>query len=69
MTFCFCFCLQGPIALRAAKVAINDGMQQSNLEEAFKIEGREYAKVINTKDRVEALRAFVEKRTPKFLGE
>mgnify|MGYP001079255014 CR=1 FL=1 len=58
----------GPIALRQAKYAINRGMETS-LREGLEIEGRAYEATIPTEDRIEALRAFQEKRKPEFKGK
>lgn len=58
----------GPIALRAAKIAINDGID-ANLKEGLNIERAAYRKVIPTKDRIEGLKAFIEKRKPIYKGE
>lgn len=59
---------QGPIAVRMAKKAINEGMQ-GTLEEGLAIEEQCYAGVVPTKDRLEGLQAFKEKRTPNYKGE
>jgi len=59
---------QGPVALRMAKKSINTGIE-ANLETALEIEGQCYAQVVPTTDRVEALKAFAEKRKPVFKGE
>uniref|UniRef100_A0A3Q1M9N4 AU RNA binding methylglutaconyl-CoA hydratase n=1 Tax=Bos taurus TaxID=9913 RepID=A0A3Q1M9N4_BOVIN len=48
------FLPQGPVAMRVAKLAINQGMEVST---------------IPTKDRLEGLLAFKEKRTPRYKGE
>ncbi|CEF66557.1 Methylglutaconyl-CoA hydratase, mitochondrial [Strongyloides ratti] len=58
----------GPIASKLAKLAINEGIEVS-LNQGFTIEQQCYAQVIPTKDRVEALAAFAEKREPIFKGE
>lgn len=58
----------GPVAVRMAKYAIDYGMQ-TDINTAMKIEEACYAQVIPTKDRLEALKAFSEKRTPIFKGE
>lgn len=39
------------------------------IEEALKFEGECYKMVLHSEDRVEALKAFVEKRTPEFKGK
>lgn len=59
---------QGPIALKMAKQSINLGVEVG-IDEALDIEGKCYANVVPTKDRVEALKAFAEKRKPVFYGE
>uniref|UniRef100_A0A3P9B0J0 AU RNA binding protein/enoyl-CoA hydratase n=1 Tax=Maylandia zebra TaxID=106582 RepID=A0A3P9B0J0_9CICH len=48
---------QGPIAIRMAKLAINQGIEAC------------YSQVIPTKDRLEGLSAFKEKRQPQYKGE
>ncbi len=57
-----------PVSLRQAKRAI-DGGWQLPLDEALDLEHRMYKDCLGTKDRIEALRAFAEKRSPKFTGE
>jgi enoyl-CoA hydratase/carnithine racemase len=57
-----------PISLRQAKRAIDGGLHLS-LEEALALENRLYQDCLGSKDRVEALRAFAEKRPPVFEGE
>ncbi len=57
-----------PIALRQAKRAVDGGLHLP-LEEALALENRLYQDCLASKDRVEALRAFGEKRPPVFTGE
>lgn len=57
-----------PVAVRMAKQAINRGLDV-DLNTGLQFEEACYAQVIPTKDRVEALKAFKEKRKPKFIGE
>lgn len=59
---------QAPLALRAAKQAINKGLQ-CDIHGGMDVERSCYAQVIPTKDRIEGLRAFVEKRAPVYTGE
>lgn len=59
----------GPVALRAAKRAINRGLDAASLDEGLAEEAAAYRSTIPTEDRREALRAFAEKRTPRFTGE
>ncbi len=58
----------GPIAITQAKYVINRGLEMT-LEEALQLESDAYEVTIPTKDRVEALEAFKEKRKPQFKGE
>ncbi|XP_072175444.1 methylglutaconyl-CoA hydratase, mitochondrial-like isoform X2 [Diadema setosum] len=59
---------QGPIALRMVKKAVNKG-NEVDLATGLAFEEAYYAQVIPTKDRMEGLIAFKEKRKPKFKGE
>ncbi|MEC2072036.1 enoyl-CoA hydratase [Alkalihalophilus marmarensis] len=58
----------GPIALRQAKRAIQAGMQV-DLATGLEIEKLAYEQTIPTKDRLEGLQAFKEKRKPNYRGE
>ncbi|CAD5218132.1 unnamed protein product [Bursaphelenchus okinawaensis] len=58
----------GPVAIRVAKTAIDKGIE-TDLRTGLVIEQQCYAQVINTKDRLEGLAAFSEKRPPVFKGE
>jgi len=58
----------GPIAVQQAKFAIKKGMNV-DLKTGLAIESKAYEVTIPTKDRIEALNAFNEKRPPRFLGE
>lgn len=62
------FLPQGPIAVRLAKLAINQGMEV-DLKTGLEIEEACYAQVIPTKDRIEGITAFKEKRLPRYTGE
>ena len=55
----------GPIAIRAAKAAIDGGCEMP-LAEGLEHEARCYERVLGTQDRLEALAAFAEKRKPDF---
>ena len=58
----------GPLALRAAKRVLQScsGLTE---EEALEVEKHQSRSLLPSKDRVEALKAFYEKRTPQFRGE
>ncbi|MEI4828168.1 enoyl-CoA hydratase [Bacillus sp. FJAT-53711] len=58
----------GPIAVRLAKEAITNGMQV-DLQTGLQMEKQAYEGVIHTKDRLEGLQAFREKRKPIYKGE
>ncbi|HEX6594333.1 MAG TPA: enoyl-CoA hydratase-related protein [Bacillota bacterium] len=57
----------GPIAIQQVKYAINQGLN-TDLQTGLEIEAKAYERTISTEDRLEALRAFSEKRTPQFKG-
>ena len=58
--------INAPIALTSAKFAINDGYLEDSMKSKLKIERRYYNKCLNSKDRLEALDAFINKRQPKW---
>lgn len=58
----------GPIGVRMAKKAIDQG-SQVDINTGYAIEEACYAQVIPTKDRIEGLKAFAEKRKPIYKGE
>lgn len=58
----------GPVALQQAKFAIKNGMNV-DLQTGLSIERKAYELTIPTEDRIEALTAFAEKRTPQFQGK
>lgn len=58
----------GPIALESAKKAINLGYETA-LATGLMIEQQAYAATIQTKDRLEGLQAFAEKRQPLYEGK
>ncbi|WP_028390765.1 enoyl-CoA hydratase [Bacillus cihuensis] len=57
-----------PLSLRAAKKAINEGMD-SDLARGLEVERNCYDTIIESKDRLEGLQAFKEKRRPVFTGK
>jgi methylglutaconyl-CoA hydratase len=57
-----------PVSIRQAKRAIDGGLHL-DLDAALAHENAMYQDCLTTKDRVEALRAFAEKRKPVFTGE
>jgi len=58
----------GPVAVAQTKFAINYGLETA-LGVALPLESKAYEATIPTKDRLEALAAFAEKRKPIFKGE
>lgn len=59
--------LGAPLAIRAAKRAVDEGVALS-LADGLAVERACYAPLVETTDRVEALHAFREKRSPRFEG-
>ena len=59
---------KGPVALRYVKEAVNKGMDMT-LEQGLHLEADLYLLLHTTADRTEGIRAFLEKRTPKFKGK
>jgi methylglutaconyl-CoA hydratase len=57
-----------PLSLRQAKLAIDSGCERDLLS-GLALESKAYMRLLNTKDRTEALEAFAEKRKPVFKGE
>jgi len=57
----------GPLALRMAKIAMNNGIQ-ADLRTGLEMEGRCYTETFNTEDRLEGMNAFLQKRKPQFKG-
>ena len=60
-------CETGPIALEQAKFAINYGIE-TDINTGLAIESHAYWVTIPTKDRLEGLAAFREKRKPVYKG-
>jgi enoyl-CoA hydratase/carnithine racemase len=61
-------CETGPIAIEQAKYAINHGLE-TDLHTGLAIESNAYWVTIPTRDRLEGLAAFREKRKPVYKGE
>ncbi|XP_011368774.1 enoyl-CoA hydratase domain-containing protein 2, mitochondrial isoform X4 [Pteropus medius] len=59
---------QAPTAVRLSKVAIDRGMEV-DIASGMAIEGICYAQNIPTRDRLEGMAAFKEKRPPRFVGK
>ncbi len=60
-------CENAPIAVSAAKHAIDEGAAME-LDAALALEHEKYALTLTTEDRLEGLKAFAEKRPPSFRG-
>jgi enoyl-CoA hydratase/carnithine racemase len=59
---------KGSIALRYTKEAVYQGMDLT-LEQGLRLEADLYFLIHTTKDREEGIKAFREKKTPKFEGK
>ena len=58
----------GPLAVQQAKHAIIAGLDK-DVDAGLRLEFECYKNIIPTKDRIEGLNAFKEKREPKYRGE
>ncbi|CAI9755338.1 unnamed protein product [Fraxinus pennsylvanica] len=59
---------KGPLAIMMAKRAIDEGFE-ADMASALALEEDCYEQLLNTKDRLEGLAAFAERRQPKYIGE
>ena len=59
---------KGPLAIKAAKKAINEGLALP-LREGLKLESRIFGTLFTTEDKNEGALAFLEKRKPLFKGK
>ena len=59
---------KGPLAIKAAKKAINEGLALP-LREGLKLEARYFGSLFTTEDKNEGALAFLEKRKPIFKGK
>ncbi len=57
-----------PLSLKQAKIAIDEGFDR-DLEAGLALETKAYLQLLNSKDRLEGLAAFAEKRKPVYTGE
>lgn len=60
-------CARGPIAMRLAKEAVRKSLDLT-LDQGLRLEQDLYALLQTTQDRREGVRAFLEKRKPRFRG-
>ncbi|MFC7320573.1 enoyl-CoA hydratase-related protein [Halobacillus campisalis] len=58
----------GPIALKMAKQSIRQGIE-TDLQSGLELEHENYKQTIPTRDRLEGLKAFKEKRKPEYTGK
>jgi enoyl-CoA hydratase len=60
---------QAPFAIRSVKRLVNFTMENKSLKEGDQFEIDLYSKCFATEDKVEGMRAFLEKRKPVFKGK
>jgi enoyl-CoA hydratase len=58
---------KGPLAVAAAKVAINHALQGDHVEN-LQAEAESFGELFSSADAKEGMTAFVEKRAPNFSG-
>lgn len=68
LTFAKQIAANGPLAIKLAKQAINQGIELS-LHDGLQLETKLYNETIHTEDRKEGLVAFSEKRKPNYIGK
>jgi enoyl-CoA hydratase/carnithine racemase len=68
MTMAHQIAANAPIAINEAKQSLNHALQ-ANLKEDYEFELERYRRTIPTRDRLEGIAAFNEKRKPVFKGE
>ncbi|PIN03828.1 Enoyl-CoA hydratase [Handroanthus impetiginosus] len=59
---------KGPLAIRMAKRAIDGGLEV-DMKSGLELEEQCYEQLLHTKDRLEGLAAFAERRKPNYKGE
>jgi len=60
-------CANAPLSIRQSKVAIDNGLN-TDLRTGLAIENEAYVRTVLSNDRAEGIRAFNEKRPPRFTG-
>ena len=60
---------RGPVAVKMAKYVIERGLLNGDVSEGIRLESEEWAKLFNTYDQKEGMRAFIEKRKPQFQNK
>lgn len=60
---------KAPCAMRTAKKAIIQGLGELDKHKAIEKEGEAWAALFNTADQEEGMRAFLEKRKPRYTGK
>lgn len=57
---------RGPVAISMVKNVIKNGLEEPDRNSAIDMEAEQWAKLFNTYDQKEGMKAFIEKRKPKF---
>lgn len=60
-------CARAPIAVKMTKACIDGGVEMGS-EKGFDLEARAFYEIFKTQDKTEGIKAFLEKRTPEFVG-
>ena len=61
-------CMNSPVGVRLTKQVVQLNVDAPSLEAAIALENRNQVLAVQTADMSEALNAFREKRTPRFVG-
>ena len=57
---------RGPVAVRMVKEVITRGLEEPDVNKGTAMEAEQWAKLFNTYDQKEGMKAFMEKRKPVF---
>lgn len=57
---------RGPVAVRMVKEVITRGLEEPDVKKGTAMEAQQWAKLFNTYDQKEGMKAFIEKRKPAF---
>ncbi|MGI6211868.1 MAG: enoyl-CoA hydratase/isomerase family protein [Anaerovoracaceae bacterium] len=60
---------RGPVAVRMVKDVIDRGLQDPDTKNGVALEAEQWAKLFNTEDQKEGMKAFMEKRKPVFRNK
>ncbi len=60
---------RGPVAVKMAKQVIENGLSEGDVLAGILLESEQWTRLFNTYDQKEGMKAFIEKREPKFKNK